>query len=79
MVEFIKMIGAPCGYNDRGYGGCSIFTCCHEAWEDHMRDYHKVNPDGTPFDKKYVWMAKVIDGTIVLLILLGVVLIICGY
>lgn len=32
--------GAPCGYNE-----CSIFTCCIKAWEDHMRSYHKEEPE----------------------------------
>lgn len=28
--------GAPCGYK-----GCTIFTCCYDAWKEHMEEYHK--------------------------------------
>ena len=27
--------GAPCGYH-----GCLTFTCCQEAWMEHMRGAH---------------------------------------
>ena len=33
--EFLSMIGAPCGYD-----GCPVFTCCIEAWKEHMKEVH---------------------------------------
>lgn len=40
MEESIKMVGAPCGFN-----GCTVFICCIEAWDEHVKTYHAGEVD----------------------------------
>ena len=39
--ESLYAIGAPCGYK-----GCLTFSCCMDAWREHVKKAHpEYNPD----------------------------------